>query len=185
MGGNLTMNLWIRMNLETELSALLQRKVEISYSSLSCWDGDGRMGQVKIGNPPEYQDPNMLTVKNLVVNIEPLSLLSDTIVVESLTLIKPELKLNGSNFSDVAEHLAKVAGNSNQSLPDLSGGHIEHRKIIIEKISAEDGVITDNDGNSRPFPQLSLKDLSNSDGYTPAAILSAIAGQIEKSISGK
>lgn len=186
MSGNLAMNLWIRIHLEEYLSKLLNVKVEIAYSSLSFWDGEGRIGPVKVASPPGGRAPYIITMDGIDVNIEPLSLLSESIVIEDMELDRPEIFIEGDearvNLQPIINRLANIGDITASEMPDLYGD-TPQIKVVIEDISAEDGalIMVDSDGKKTSrieMPEKIFEAAGSESAKIPAILLYDIISKI-------
>ena len=159
-----------------------------------------------IGNPEGYKTPQAISVGSAAVGVNPLSVLSDKIVVRSVRVEAPEITFEGNPFGknnlgqimDNINAIAKSGGPAATNAPPQAG------KKPAKKIEVDDFLITgakvhvsltgmSGKEMTLPLPDIHLTDLGKgSDGITATdltrrvfdAITSATLKAVSSAVTG-
>lgn len=153
-----------------------QTKVELADASLSPLTGTGTLSGLAVGNPAGWSDTNALYLGRVHMDVEPTSVLGDTIVVNELVIEQPELtyetKVVSSNIGDLLKNIEASVGGGKDKPEDPNA---KPRKFIVKHFRLADGKVTLGVGAAAlplPLPALELKDLGVKEGGLTAGQLS-------------
>lgn len=149
-----------RPKLESELTGVLGRQVQVGNLSLSLLTGSVSADDISIADDPEFSHSPFVQAKSLSVGVELIPLIfSKTLNITNLTLNQPQISLvkseNGEkwNFSSLGNAPGKTApqpnatapagapptGGSNSSASNPSSGN---PNISVARLNVKDGQLT-------------------------------------------
>lgn len=177
-----SINSLVKKGFETVGPMLTKVEMKLESAHISPLSGSGRLNGLFIGNPEGFKTESAIKVGEVRVAMKPASLLSDTIVVDEVTIVAPEItfegSLNGSNLGKILANLEAFSGGADKKdVPAAKG----EKKFAIRQVRIEGGKIrlsiTGFAGNAVPvpLPPISLNDLGTPDkGITSAQFATAI-----------
>ena len=86
----------VKKGVETIGPELTQVEVRLASVNLSPLSGRGHLSGFFVGNPTGFQTPSALTMGDVQIHLNVGSVLSDTVVIESLRVQAPEITFEGS-----------------------------------------------------------------------------------------
>ena len=129
-------------------------EVNLAGFSLHPLDGELEISGFTVANPEGYETPNLLSLGNIFVKVDPKSVLSDTIVVEEVRILKPELTYEMPNFStsnvqQLQENVARNTAKSGEAKPveakaeePAATESAPAKKVIIRKVTVAGGSLS-------------------------------------------
>lgn len=158
--------------------------VTVGAAALAPWSGRGAIRSLVIGNPPGFKGARALSVGSVDVKIRLSSLLSDTIVVESVVVREPELFYElGGGGSNLTRLQRNAEGSQGRAAPSSGGAG---KALLIKDLVVTGGKVGVQ-GVQIPLPGVHLTGLGGK-GRTPAQAVSealaAIAGSAGRAASG-
>ncbi len=158
-------------------------KVELASARISPLNGSGTLTGFLVGNPEGWQSDRAFYLGEVHLDVDPGSLLGDTVVIEEVRIDQPEFvyetKIITSNIKDLLNHIEKVTGGGTAAETTESG---PPKKIILKKFVLQNGTVTLGAGTAAvtvPMPALTLTDLGVKEGgLTPAQLSTAILRQV-------
>ena len=129
-------------------------EVNLAGFSLHPLDGELEINGFTVANPEGYEAPNLLSLGNIFVKVDPKSVLSDTIVVEEVRILKPELTYEMPNFStsnvqQLQENVARNTAKSGEAKPveakaeePAATESAPAKKVIIRKVTVAGGSLS-------------------------------------------
>jgi uncharacterized protein involved in outer membrane biogenesis len=139
--------------------------------------------RLMVGNPPGWQSDRAFYLGHIQLNLEPMSLLGDAIVVEEITIERPhfvyETKLVSSNIKDLLANIEKATGGPAEPEQTTESAP---RKFIVKKFTLTDGEVTLGVGAAAiklPLPPITLNNLGVKEGGITAGQL---AGAVMRSV---
>ena len=85
----------VKAGLETVGLQITKVSVELESVNIVLFTGSAKVKGLVIGNPEGYKAPQAISVGLAEVGINPLSILSDKIVVRTIHVISPEITYEG------------------------------------------------------------------------------------------
>ena len=165
--------------------ALTQSKVELGGAQISPFSGKGTLSNLVVGNPAGWQSPNAFSLGSVSIDVEPRSLMSDHVVINSIVIDRPEItyetRVTSSNLQDLLKNIQQAAG-SGQTSTTKDGKPI---KVVLKHFQLQNAKITAIAGEATAnidMPTLVLDDLGTREGgLTPeqlsVAIVKAVTAQ--------
>jgi hypothetical protein len=101
----------VKAGMETVGPKITQVPIKVDAVSLSIVTGSAKVEGLVVGNPEGYKTPQAISVGVAAIGVNPLSVLSDKIVVRSIEVREPEITFEGNPFS--GNNLAKIRDNVN------------------------------------------------------------------------
>jgi len=172
----------VKAGITTVGPRLTGTKVELASATVSPLSGTGTLSGFLVGNPAGWQSDRAFYLGKVHLDLEPRSLLSDTIVVSEVNIDAPqffyETKIVSSNIKELLDHIEKAIG-SGQTTSPAEGSQ---KKFIIRKFVLQNGQVTLGAGTAAftvPMPALTLTDLGVKEGgLTPEQLTAAIMRQV-------
>lgn len=157
--------------------------IELEHVRLSPLSGSGSLTGLMVGNPAGWQSDRALYLGHVHLDLEPMSLLGDAVVIEEIRVERPhfvyETKLVTSNIKDLLAAIEKATGGP---APEQAADEGPDRKFIVRKFTLTDGEVTLGVGPAAirlPMPPITLNDLGVNEGGITAGQL---AGAIMRSV---
>lgn len=158
-----------------------QTKVELASATISPLTGSGTLSGLAVGNPKGWSDNDAFKLGKVHVDIAPMSLFGDHIVIEEITVDGPEFlyetKIVSSNIKDLLKNIEQFAGGKN---PEAKSADPEGKpiKFEIKKFRLTNGVARLGVGPAAvpvPLPPISIDNLGTAEGgITPDQAAGAI-----------
>ena len=115
----------LRAAVENGTAWALDVPVSVGSGSLSLLGGSAGVSAMEIGNPPGFKTKNCFSVGHVQIGASPTSLLSDTIVVNEITIDRPEVTIElvgtGTNLGALMANLDRKVGNAPPEKPKEQG----------------------------------------------------------------
>jgi uncharacterized protein involved in outer membrane biogenesis len=135
----------VKRGVETVGPKITQVSVKLDEVQLSLWTGSAEVKGLVVGNPDGYQTPQAISAGLIAVGVNPLSVLSDKIVVRSLHVESPEITfeggLGGNNLSKIMDNVNAAAKNAAQTGGTISTNATTQAKPA-KKFEVDDLLIT-------------------------------------------
>ena len=168
---------------------ITQTKVVLDGASISPLSGDGTLTGLAVGNPQGWSEANAFRLGKVHINLEPFSVFKDHIVINELTIEKPEFlyetKIVASNIGDLLKNIEKSIGGKEAEAKTKDGKPI---KMVVKKLVLKDGKVTIGVGGAggvvtMPMPPLNMTDIGTAEGgITPAQVAFAVMRSVTTSV---
>ena len=190
VAAGLFLNGAIKKGVETFGPMLTGVEVKIDAVKLSLFSGSGKIEGLLLGNPKGYKSPAAITVATGSVAVSPGSLLSDKVVVKSISLQAPEItfetNLKENNLSRILANMKSSTGGGSETNAKpkeaKAGKKLEVDDFLIRggKIHITVTALGENSATAK-LPDIHLQDLGKGpDGITPSELATLVLGAIEK-----
>lgn len=97
---------------------ITQTTVVLKDADISPFSGKGSLKELTIGNPKGWTSEHAFFLKEISIHLEPKSLTSDHIVINSIVIDNPEIiyetTITNSNLQDLIKNIQQSAGSSSQ-----------------------------------------------------------------------
>lgn len=125
----------------------VQADVQLDQVDLSLRTGEGSLKGLVIGNPAGFRSDNAFSLGEIALAIQPESVTTDTIVINKLHVIAPEITYEtgqrGSNLEQLQRNVEaavqRYTGDSSQAAPVEEEG--AEKKLIIRDLQVTNGQI--------------------------------------------
>lgn len=170
--------------------------VKLRSVSLSPLSGSGGLKGLVVGNPPGFKTPWAINVGSASLALEPRSLLSDKIIVKSISVEAPQITfetdLRANNLNKILENVKGAASGNGQPTgkpeePARSKEAKAAKKLQVDDFIIKNGRIhvsvTALGGQSATLalPEIHLQDLGKGpEGITAAELTKRIFEEIER-----
>jgi hypothetical protein len=172
---------------------LTQTKVELQGAQISPLTGSGTLSGLSVGNPRGWSEGNAFTLGKVHVDVEPLSVLGDHIVINEISIDAPvfnyETKIISSNIKDLLKNIEQFSGGGGQAPATKEGKPI---KFVVKKFRLTNAQATVGMGPTAlpvPLPPVSLDNLGVDKGGITAnelatEIMANVLGSIVNGTAG-
>jgi uncharacterized protein involved in outer membrane biogenesis len=180
----------VKTGMETVGPKIVQVSIKVDSVGLSALTGSAKIKGLVIGNPEGYKMPQAISIGLVAVGVNPLSVLSDKIIVRSVRVDAPEITFEGSPFGK--NNLGQIMDNINATAksggPTATNAPLQAGKKSARKIEVDDVLITGATvhvrltslgGMTLPLPPIHLTDLGkDSNGLTATDLTRRVLGAI-------
>ncbi len=183
----------VKSGVETIGPMVTKVDVKLQSVSLHLLSGSGKIQGLVVGNPEGYKTPSAINVGAASLALSPASLLSDKIVIKSISVHAPEITfetdLKGNNLSKIESNLEAATGGGEKQ-PAQSPEAKPSKKLQVDDFEITGGRIhvsvTALGGKSAtvPLPPIHLTDLGKGpEGITGAELTKVVLKTIISSAS--
>ncbi|HEY8995071.1 MAG TPA: hypothetical protein VIM71_10450 [Lacunisphaera sp.] len=166
---------------------LTQTKVVLADANLSPLTGTGTLTGLSVGNPKGWSDGNAFSLGKVHVDVEPMSVFGDHVVINEIAIDQPEFnyetKIVSSNIKDLLKNIQEFTGDGGQPPKTKDGKPV---KFIVKKFRMTNAKATVGVGATAlqvPLPPISLDDLGVAEGgITADQLASALMQKVLGSI---
>lgn len=193
----LVLTVVVVMNLGSGLKTLVetlgpemtQSQVSLGKAKISLMSGEGSFKNLVIGNPEGFDTQHAFSLGEISFKLDPESVTTDTIVVESLRILAPKIIMEsgrgGSNLDRIQENIQAYLGSSAPSSEAEEG---VSKNIVIKDLLISDAVLEYGLLGSTtlelPLPELHLTHIGEEgQGVSIAEASAKIIAEISKSAS--
>ena len=182
----------IKQAVNTYGPAMTKTDVWVKEVHVSLLSGKGKLGDFYLGNPKGFTTPDAIKVSSVYVDVDGTSLAADTIVINEIEFLHPEItfeKVAGSdNFHTIIENMKNGMGNR-----EIGEGQSKQegrtKKILIRNFIVKEGkvnlLLPSSNGKIMTvlLPDIHLKDVGKEKGGAAPAevfgqLLTALCGEL-------
>jgi len=189
----------IKRGVETIGPKLTKTEVKLNSVSLSLLSGSGKIKGLVVGNPEGFKTPSAISVGNASLALQPKSLLSDKVVVNSILLEGPEITfetdLKSVNLKKILSNVEEASGGSEKGpsqpkQPEANAGKkLEVDDFLIKGGKVHVSVPMLNQSAIVNLPEIHLQDLGKGpEGITAGElsrlVLKEVVAKAEEAASG-
>jgi hypothetical protein len=195
IGGGFFLGPIVKTGIETVGPKITQVSVRVDAVDLTLLTGAAAVRNLVVGNPEGYQAPQSIRVGSAAVGINPLSVLTDKIVIRSIRVEAPEITFEGNPFS--GNNLGTIMKNVNaagkSAGPAATNAPGKPAPKSGKKLEVDDfliaGAKVNFNGTTLLLPNIHLTHLgTGGDGITPAdltrRVLDALTTATIKVVAG-
>ena len=155
-----------------------QTKVELAGAVLSPLSGSGTLSGLTVGNPKGWTETDAFKLGKVHVDVAPLSIFGDHVVINEITIDRPEFlyetRFVSSNIKDLLKNIEKFTGSGEKAAETKDGKPI---KFVVKKFRLTNGRATLGVGVAAvpvPLPSISLDNLGVAEGGITADQLAGV-----------
>jgi len=159
---------------------LTKTEVRVGDVGVSLFSAEAELKDFFLGNPKGFKSPQAMSVKSIYVNVDEKSLTGNTIIIDRIEVVAPEItheKIHGTdNFQTILNNVKKAVGADKATeKPDEKVKKDEGKKILIKNFIVRDGKINlamsmlGGKTLSASLPDIHLKDVGQEKGGTSPA----------------
>lgn len=163
-------NSLVKRGVETVGPQVTQSDVTLERVSLSIFSGSGRLSNLRVGNPEGFSDEDIIILGEVDLRLAPMSLLSDTIVIERLYVHAPRLRIEQSLKGNNLQHLMRNVQAYSPPTEDDPKKEGADKQILIKELIIEEGSILGTAfGQSidLKLSRIELRDIGTGEGGLP------------------
>lgn len=152
--------------------------VQLEDVSVSIFSGEAKLQGFVLGNPKGFKGPSAISVGSIFVNVDEGSLTGDTLIVDKIEVLRPEIryeKIRGTdNFQTILNNVNQAvgAGGSSQETLGVKG---DGKKLLIRDFIVKDGKVDltmsviGEQKITASLPDIHLKNVGQKGGGAPPA----------------
>jgi uncharacterized protein involved in outer membrane biogenesis len=152
--------------------------VRLEDVDVSILSGKAKLKGFYLGNPQGFNSPEAVKVGSIFVNVDVGSLTKDTIIIDRINVVRPEITYEktrrSDNFKTIIDNVKKAVG-PGKSPKEKSEMRGEGKKLLIRDFIVKEGKVTlftsllGEKSVSAPLPDIHLKDIGGeTEGTSPA-----------------
>lgn len=173
---------------------ITQTEVRLGDAAVSLFSGEAELKNFFLGNPKGFSSPQAMQIGSVFVNLDEKSLTSDTIVIDKIEVVAPQITYEttgkSDNFKALQNNVKKATGGgkgdaSKSGGSETSGG----KKLLIRSVVIKDGQINltakalAGQQVTAELPYIELKDIGGQkEGVDPARAFNEILAAVHKQI---
>jgi len=150
--------------------------VRLGDVSISIFSAEASLKDFILGNPKGFNTSHAMKVGSINVNIDEKSITGDTIVIDRIEVLGPDISYEKSkgtdNFKTIIDNVKKSVGTEQKAEKKTSGGDEKKsgKKILIKNFIVKDGKVNLTTSLfagktfSAPLPDIHLKDIGQKKG---------------------
>ena len=172
---------------------ITKTEVRLGDVGVSIFSGEAKLKDLFLGNPKGFRTPQAMTVGSIFVNVDEKSLTKDTIIIDKVEVVRPQItyeKASGTdNFQTILNNVKSATGGgttTKKPAEEKGGG----KKLLIRDFVIKEGKVnlsmTALAGKtvSANLPDIHLKDIGKSKGgSSPAEALNEVFAALHKQIT--
>lgn len=128
----------VKQAIEVYGPKMTQTSVSVDKVTLSLLTGSAKVTQLSVGNPEEYKSPNAISAGTIAVGLNPMSLMSDKIVIRSIRLESPKVTfeggLSGNNLSQILDNINSSGKSSGTLSTNLATQPKSEKKYQVDDL---------------------------------------------------
>lgn len=174
---------------------ITKTELHVDDVGISIFSAEAKIKRFFLGNPKGFKAPSAMKVGSVLVNVDEKSLTSNTIIVDRIEVITPEITYEkigkNDNFNAILNNITKTSDSEKRS-KETSEKEGSGKKLIIRNFIVKDGKVNldlsvygikDKQKISVPLPNIHLKDIGKKkNGASPSEafkeIFAALYGKI-------
>jgi hypothetical protein len=154
------------------------------------WNGVGTLEALRVGNPPGWQSDSLASIGRIHLEIQPRSLLGETVIIDELVIEEAvfhlETKIVSSNLGDLLKQIERNTGPASGEAPaDTTGAT---RRFAVRHAVLRDAQVTLGVGTETVtlrIPELTLVNLGTPEkGLTAGQLAAEATRQIVAGVLG-
>lgn len=169
-------------------------EVRLSKVDISIFSAAAEIKDFFLGNPKGFKSDQAMSVGSIHVNVDEKSLTGDTIIIDRIEVVAPEItyeKIRGTdNFQSILNNVKKATGAAKSAKPSAEKGDKgPGKKLLIKEFIVRDGKVNlatsllGGKAITAILPAIHLKDIGKKTGGASAAdafkeIFAALHAQI-------
>jgi uncharacterized protein involved in outer membrane biogenesis len=180
----------VKTGVETVGPKLAGVPITLDNVNIHLLMGSAKVEGLVVGNPSGYKSTNAISVGVADVGLNPLSVLSDKIVVRHVHVIAPDINFEGNPLTG-NNNINKILDNLNAATKSMGGAPSTNQPAAPakpgKKLEVDDFLISDGkvhfNGVTLPLPPVHLTDLGKgTDGITAADLTKKVFSELTTAI---
>jgi len=174
---------------------ITKTEVRLDDVGISLLSVEAKLKNLYLGNPKGFKSPQAMRVKTIYVNVDEKSITGDTIIIDKVEVVGPEITYEKTgrtdNFKAILNNV-KSSAHASKSSKNQDAKEGEGKKLMIRNFIIKDGKV-DLDMSvyggsslsaSASLPDIHLKDVGKKKGgATPEEVANIIFAELYKKIT--
>lgn len=144
--GSSALNKAIKHGVETFGPEVTQTAVTLDSVNLSFFSGSGTLKGLNVGNPDGFDSENIFALGEITVDIDPGSVFSDTIIINKIHILQPEISyektLSSSNVKELLKNIESFTGPTSETTEETpTESEAASKKVVIKELLIDEGKI--------------------------------------------
>lgn len=167
---------------------VIKAPIQLDSVSISAFSGGGEIKGLVIGNPEGFKTPSAVKLGTASLQVKPMSLLGDKIVVQSIKADGAEItfegSLSGSNLGKIQEnvdaYVAALLGPADKDKKATPGKKLQVDELTISNTKINLSMtILGGKSATIPLPDIKLTNLGQGEqGVTPAEVIKVVLKEV-------
>jgi hypothetical protein len=141
-----SINSIVKSGIQTFGSMAMGADVRVDDVDISILSGSGKIKGVFVGNPTGFKTDSAFRLSEVRVSLDPKSLLSDRIVIDSIYINAPDITyekgMSGDNIQALLNNIRKYSGTSGGRKKESAGKDGgKEKKVVISDLLIQNGKI--------------------------------------------
>jgi uncharacterized protein involved in outer membrane biogenesis len=172
----------VKAAIETIGPKFTQTAIKLDTVDLSLLSGSVKLKGLVVGNPAGYRTSNALSIGDAAVDIKPMSVFSNRVIVKSLKIEALEVIIEGNPLGQ--NNLKKILDNVNAAVASPQASKTSGRpgkKYDIGELIITDAKVQIGSGTTIPMSKIELHNLGKgAEGVTSAELAKIVLGEVLK-----
>lgn len=149
-------------------------KVSLGNVDVSLFSGKAKLKELFLGNPEGFKSPYAMKVRSILVDIDEKSITGDTIIIERIEILSPDISYEkikgGDNFQAIMKNVQSSVGSEKQAPTNQEGKKGAGKKLLIRDFVVKGGKVNltmpllAGKTINAPLPDIHLKDIGKKKG---------------------
>ena len=135
----------IKEAINTQGPKITKTKLAVADVDISLLSGQAKLQNFLLGNPKGFSSPHAVAVKSIYVDVDEKSLTGETIVIDRIEIVGPDIyyeKGRGSdNFKALQNNIRSAVGGGGSSTTSGSGDSGGGKKLLIRDLEISGGEV--------------------------------------------
>ena len=175
-------------------SQIVGTDVSLQGLDIALLDGEASVKEIVVANPKGYKTPHFISLGGISVKVDTNSILSDTIVIDSIVVEKPSLSyeivsLTQNNVKEIQNNITKNTAATEKTEkqevkeePETTKKESASKKVVIKHLQIKSGeIIAAMPGGNVtvPLPDVDMRNIGAAkEGESIAKVISTIMNRI-------
>jgi len=193
---------WVMTSYETIVKNIVHKygsqivgtDVSIKGLDIALFDGEASVKEIVVANPKGYKTPHFISLGGISVKVDTNSILSDTIVIESIVVEKPSLSyeiisLTQNNVKEIQNNITKNTASTDQvekkdvkEVTETPKKESASKKVVIKHLQIKSGeIIAAMPGGdvTVPLPDVDMRNIGAAkEGESVSKVITTIMNRI-------
>jgi uncharacterized protein involved in outer membrane biogenesis len=173
--GVLNLGTIIKNAVNTYGPEITKTEVKLGDVDVSILSAEAKLKDFLLGNPQKFKSPQAISVKSILLNVDKKSLTRNTIVIDKIEVVAPEItyeKISGTdNFQTIIKNVEESIGvDKTAAEPEEKDKKTDGKKLVIKDFILKNGkvnlamAILGDKTLSAELPDIHLKNIGQKEG---------------------
>ncbi len=147
-------------------SPITGTEVKLGGFHISPFNGDIKLSNLTIGNPKEYAQPYVISVKEVTAKVDVKSITKPIIVINRISVSEPQVtyELRNVSYNNISDLLKNIMGGSKPKAEETKKD--SGKKVVVDLVNVNDGKVNiaasiagKGAGAGIPLPDIKITDI--------------------------